>query len=437
MCGFTACIGSLEATKNSLSTIKYRGLPGHTSFYSEDNIHIGHVRLPIVDLTSSGDQPALINSKNKKPLNIGFLVGEVFNFKEFSSANTDTKAVLEVFLNEGLKGFHKFDGFWSFITIHENKLLACTDYLSQKPIYYRTDIKAIASEPKALLAYGETNFDETFFSNVRKWGYDPTGRTPWEQIKQLPAGHAWFDGNIFPYWDWGQIKTLGIKEDIIEATKNRLLGDRPVACLLSGGLDSSIVFKLCRQLGVTIQSYHIENEESHFAYSIDPNTKCLPLGGLPYTEAINYHQSPVDLGSVHPQAILAKAIAMEGFNVCLTGDGADELFGGYSRNAKYDSQGSDTFIEIPYYHAPRLDRLMMKYTVELRTPFLAPKVIKGAKELGYYQRMNKEPLKKAFADILPKEIIDREKKALKTLKVKKGGLKLINTNIDIFKKLYS
>lgn len=430
MCGFTACIGGVQEVKDSLSGMAYRGLPDRVSYHSQDNIHIGHVRLPIVDLTSAGDQPARIGD------NVGFLVGEVFNFKEFSQANTDTKAALEIFLAEGLDGFHKLDGFWSFITVHGGKLFACTDYLGQKPIYYRTDRKAIASEPAALLAYGECDWDETFFSNIKKWGYDPTGRTPWEQIKQLPAGHVWWDGQILPYWNWKRVDSIEVKEAIIEATKNRLLGDLPIACLLSGGLDSSIVFALCKQLGADIQSFHVENDEADFARMVDPDTKCLELGGLAYGEAIRYHQSPVDLGSVHPQAILAQAVAKEGFRVVLTGDGADELFGGYDRNKKYDSQGSDTFVELPYYHLPRLDRLMMRHTIELRTPFLAPRVVKAALNLPHYQRLDKAPLKKAFADILPYAIVSREKKALKTLRVKLGGLPLVEANIKAFKQFY-
>ena len=430
MCGFTAIVGNDTHIGDSLAAMAYRGLPGRTSFHSDGNIHIGHVRLPIVDLSSNGDQPARMGK------HIGFLVGEVFNFRRLSDQDTDTKAALEVFLTRGLQGFHDFDGFWSFITILEDKLLAATDYLSQKPIYYRTDMKAIASEPVALLAYGSSPFDEVFFSNIKKWGYDPTGRTPWENIKQLPAGHYWYDGDIRPYWDWKHIENADVKDSVIEAVKHRLLGDQPIACLLSGGLDSSIVFSLCRQLGAKISSYHIENDEAEFAKMVDPDTQALPLDGLAYAEAIRYHQSPVDLGSVHPQAILSQSVSKAGYHVCLTGDGADELFGGYSRNDKYDSQGSDVFVELPYYHLPRLDRLMMRHTIELRTPFLAPKVVKSALSLSHYQRRGKAPLKQAFADILPEAILRREKQALKTLRIKHGGIKLIEDNIKIFKDLY-
>ena len=79
---------------------------------------------------------------------------------------------------------------------------------------------------------------------------------------------------------------------------------------------------------------------------------------------------------------------------------------------------------------------MMRKTIELRTPFLAPTVIKAAMNIPSYDRKSKAPLKMAFADLLPEAILRREKKALKTLRVKTGGLKLVEDNIKIFKGLY-
>lgn len=430
MCGFTAIVGDPGRLNSSIGSILYRGFSDRVSKHSEKDIHIAHVRLPIVDLSSGGNQPA------RRGNQIGFLVGEIFNFRQFSDASTDTQAILDSFFLFGTEGFHSFDGFWNFITIVNNKLLVVGDYLSQKPIYYRTDIKAIASEPIALHAYGPVTNDEIFYSNIKKWNYDMTGRTPWSEIKQLPPGHLWLDGEIKPYWNWNLIPVVTVQKAVTEAMQNRLLGDQPITCLLSGGLDSSIVFLLAKKLGADIKSFHIENEESDFAKLVDPNTECLPLEGLPYSEALRYHQSPVDLGSVHPQAILAEAIHKKGYHVCLTGDGADELFGGYGRSDKYDSQMSDVFVELPYYHLPRLDRLMMRKTIELRTPFLAPTVIKAAMNIPSYDRKSKAPLKMAFADLLPEAILRREKKALKTLRVKTGGLKLVEDNIKIFKGLY-
>lgn len=427
MCGFTAIVGDSKNLYKSREMLNYRGLPKRYSEYHTKDISIAHTRLPIVDLSVAGEQPACIGK------HIGFLVGEVFNFKEFSTANTDTKACLEVFIKEGLEGFHKFDGFWSFITVHEGKLLAATDYLSQKPIYYRTDMKAIASEPAALLAYGKAYPDPLFYSNIQKWGYDMTGNTPWEQIKQLPAGHYWYDGDIKPYWNWNKIEPGFIRSVLTTAVANRLLGDQPIACLLSGGLDSSIVYLLAKELGANLTSFHVENDEVEYAKLVDPNTKALELHSVSYKDALTWHQSPVDLGSVHPQAVLAQAVASEDYYVCLTGDGADELFGGYGRAERYDSQMSDVFMELPYYHLPRLDRLMMRHTLELRTPFLSPRVIATAINTPYEDRIHKKLLKDFFCDLVPDQILNRPKKPLKTEAVELGGVEKIKQNINIFK----
>ena len=132
-------------------------------------------------------------------------------------------------------------------------------------------------------------------------------------------------------------------------------------------------------------------------------------------EAIMVHQSPVDLGSVKPQIAMAKKLRELGFYAVMTGDGADELFGGYRRAKEYDSQMSDMFCELPYYHLPKIDRTMMRYTIETRSPFLAPSVCKYAMNVPYVKRMGEKlELKETFKDIVPLEILTRDKLPLKT-----------------------
>ena len=154
-------------------------------------------------------------------------------------------------------------------------------------------------------------------------------------------------------------------------------------------------------------------------------------------EAIRRNQTPVDLGSVVPQAQLAEALKKKDIHVVLSGDGADELFNGYNRSKYYDSQHSDIFNELPYYHNPRLDRIMMGSIVELRAPFLASYIVKYAMELDYNLRREKKCLKTTFVDIIPDEIINRNKLALKSKDVKsKTDRENILENIKIFRNIF-
>ena len=153
--------------------------------------------------------------------------------------------------------------------------------------------------------------------------------------------------------------------------------------------------------------------------------------------AIQVHQSPVDLGSVKPQIAMAEKLKELEFHNVLTGDGADELFGGYRRAKEYDSQYSDVFCELPYYHLPKLDRTMMRSTIELRAPFLSPAVIVHGLATPYEMRNGeKKMLKETFKDIIPPKILKRDKLPLKTDAIRKDPMEQRKKNLEIWDKLY-
>lgn len=413
MCGFIAG-KDLDADLNQvIEHMNYRGLPGYKGYKKLGPFQFAHYSLPFVNL----DPAVCVQPIDSEPPSL--FVGEIFNYADLGY-KTDIECSIEEFWNDThtlFNRFHKFDGFWSFVTLYNGSLIAATDYLAQKPVYYRTDMEAIASEIDVLADLGAITADETFMSNTLKWGYSPDTRTPWNEIKQVPPGHYYYKGNVHSYWDWDKVPwTTSLHHDLVTATELRLGGQREVAVLLSGGLDSTIIHNIItKHLNRSVTAIHVDNGERDFAHLVNPNAVQVTLDDVSDFEALLTHQTPVDLGSVKPQIAMAKKLAQLGFHAVLTGDGADELFGGYRRAKEYDSQHSDMFCELPYYHMPKIDRTMMRHTIETRSPFLSPAVCKHALNTPYAKRMGeKVVLKETFKELVPQKILERDKLPLKT-----------------------
>ena len=439
MCGLITSLDtrvSYEDIKKAIDKMSYRGDVPSVVTPCEEGF-AAHVSLPLCSL----DPYAY-----SQPVNGFSFVGEIFNYKEIDpSAVNDVHMIRDLIIekeNESqfswIKDLHRLDGFWAISYINkENQLIAISDYLSQKPIYYRTDRNVVASEIDCLLDLAKVTEDKVYMSNIMKWGYDPTGRTPYNEIKQMPPGSIYKDGIIETYWDWSLIQAQDlVLDNLTKAVANRIDASRPISLLLSGGLDSSIIYEIAKRFIPDIKVFHVENDESQYADLITKNRTNVKLDNVTDEEAVAIHKTPVDLGSVKPQIALAKAIKKEkGYQIVLTGDGADELFGGYRRSQDYDSQMSDVFLELPYYHLPKLDRVMMHSTTEVRSPFLAPYMVKFAMSLPYSERINKKHLKEAVSRFIPEEIINRKKVPLKTKEIALGLLTNTKNNINTFRRL--
>jgi len=434
MCGLLLAPNSYSDAQisASLQSMAYRGdgEEGHLSIGRHGGWAVGHVRLAIQN-REGGAQPFAGGAGTMTAF-----VGEFFSHY----GKGEQALVAELMKNEML--FHHQDGFWAIIHTTGANARVYTDHLGIKPMYYWPSLNIVCSEIEPMFALTGTRppLDEIYLSNCIKFGYDYSGRTPYQGIYQMAPGSCLeLNGLRKPisriYWLWSQVPIpYALRSAVDTAIRNRLIGERPMALLLSGGLDSSIIYYTLKEWGAPIEAFSIENGESEF---LPEGVTTLPLPKVDIFEALSVMKAPLDLGSMVPQVQLARAVAKAGYHVCLTGDGADEVFGGYRRAKEYDSQHSDVFCELPYYHLPRLDRVMMASTIELRSPFLSPAVVASGLRLPHGFRTEKQALKHAYASLVPEEIINRPKHPLKTTAVIEGGVDYRRQLVTGFRDLYA
>lgn len=447
MCGFLAQAGVLYRDNfiQAAKLVDHRGVRSQTMSHSGGVVH--HARLPIVGTDAQYDQPVRRVASGREWL-IAF-VGEILDFRErHPKMQCDTELVTRAWLQRGPRGLVDYDGFWSVAALSDDRTLhLLTDYLGQKPIYYRQDVRVAASEPDAVAALAPVTPDEVYLSACIKWGYCPeVERTPYREVKRtLPGEHVVIlpDGEV-KRWIVDPLEPAPmdrdeLKREIEDAVRRRVLSsDVPVACLLSGGLDSSIVYTLARRYG-NPRAYYVAGEsldlEEAAAVSAvagkDKVTEAYDYRTVKSSEALEIMQEPIDLGSLVPQVVLSRAVSE---TVCLTGDGADEAFGGYGRSERYDSQYSDLLQELPCWHLPRLDRVMMRNRTEVRSPFLARRVVRGALALPWSHRKDKLLLRHMFRDDLPPGIAFRKKKPLRTSAVETNREENSRLLVEMFRR---
>jgi asparagine synthase (glutamine-hydrolysing) len=451
MCGILV---AKRPSEERVLSIAHRGIE-HSVVYKDD-LCLVHHRLPIQTLDGDNwSQPIQIGEDRWLLFN-----GEIFNYGDFESDTAYLQNLFSTFNFGGvgmLQALYEphvvsWDGFWSIVLVDTNKreVYAFTDPLGKKCLY-KNDRGEVCSEIKGLYEKDEfMNLDKSFFSGIVKFGYLPTNQTPYDNIKKLEPNrfYRWsldhpikmevsdpyynfnsFDAGLRTYddrcdWLWDKMES---------SVQARLLSKNyPTSLLLSGGLDSSIIAGLLLKLGADVDFYSISNgedeqyvkdceyywnvESKRLKYDIDLESEEGKRGLIDIYKTWN--ESPVDMGSVVPQYHLFDAIK-KGSNtrIVISGDGADELFGGYRRINEYDSQQSDIFHELTSYHLPRLDKLSMAHTLELRSPFLNHDIVRFALSLPFEERKNKKILKDTFKGLVPDSVIERSKLALKNTKI--------------------
>ena len=466
MCGILV---AKRPSEERILSIAHRGIE-HNAVYKDDLCLIHH-RLPIQTVDGdSWSQPIQIGEDRWLLFN-----GEIFNYGDFESDTAYLQNLFSSFQFGGIGMLQAlydphiiaWDGFWAVVMVDTKKreLYAFTDPLGKKCLY-RNDRGEICSEIKGLYEKNEEmEYDKAFFSGVTKFGYLPTDQTSFVNIKKLEPNRFYHwnldnPGNVqvsspyynFHFFDAGlrtyEDRCEWLFEKMEKSVESRLLSKNyPTSLLLSGGLDSSIIAGLLLKLGADVDFYSISNgedeeyvkaceyywgvESKRLSYNIDIESD---EGKRNLKEIYQkWNESPVDLGSVVPQYHLFDAIK-KGSNtrIVISGDGADELFGGYRRINEYDSQQSDIFHELTYYHLPRLDKLSMAHTLELRSPFLNHDIVRFAINLPFEERKNKKILKDTFRGLIPDSVIDRSKLALKNQKIVEDQISYRKEVIKLF-----
>ncbi len=201
-----------------------------------------------------------------------------------------------------------------------------------------------------------------------------------------------------------------------------------VSLLLSGGLDSNIILHHALKYTKDIDIVTIENGETENVRRI------CEMNGLnfrliddkfnmqDFERAVYHYEYSLDYGSLMPNYMLFKEAKN---SLVLTGDGADELFSGYTRSMYSDTWQYDVFKELPFYHNIRLDRMSMAFTKEARSPLMSLPLLRFAKRQPRSLLLNKKILRDAYKDLLPDFIINGSKKPLRYKNDKKLNLENI------------
>lgn len=516
MCGFTGWYKKNQNKKNikiikkMTNTLKYRG-PDQKGYYINKNILLGHRRLSIIDL-KNGKQPYTY-----KKYTIVYN-GELYNTEEIRNklkekytfeTTCDTEVLLKGYIEYKEKILDMIEGIYAFAIYYDDKIFLARDRVGVKPLFYTKieDNFLFASEIKALLKNKLVSpiIDKTSLQELLSLSPSRIpGSGIFKEIFELRPGHYMIYENnkikIRRYWN---IKEEKNTDDYVKATKTieklltdsiqrQMVSDVDIACLLSGGLDSSIITAVVSKNKDNLHTYSIDYEDNdkYFEktkFTVSQDNKY--INKMSKTFNTKHHYKIITqhaLAKYLKEAVKARDLPgmadidssllwfskqiKKHHKVILSGECADEIFGGYPwfyreevKNREYfpwlDSiesrnkllkkdlqeklklkefmytQYNNILKEVPKtknkkeqiyknlfylnmtYFMPTLlerkDRMTMRGSIEARVPFADTHLIEYLWNLPweykYHNNQEKAILRDAYRNILPEEIVDRKK----------------------------
>ena len=370
MCGITGGVGPSAPTKQlldaQLTSLDHRG-PDDRGTYVNAGIGLGMGRLAIVEI-AAGKQPA---SDETGRIHVVFN-GEIYNYRELRHeleqhgvhcrSSSESEVIINLYLRFGLDFVSKLNGMFA-IAIHDardNSLHLIRDRLGKKPLWIsqlKDGTLLFASEVRALmLARPDRTLRSEMISEVMQYGYVNSPNSAFNEIQQVPPASvtSWRNGktNTFVYWVLDFETKIKISyEEALETTKelieaavsSRLISERPLGSFLSGGYDSTVITAyMAKLMDQRVQTYSIgfhsaQFNEAHHAREVaqylgtNHHEEILSPDPALVVEKISHVlDQPFADSSIVPTYLLAK-FAREDLVVALSGDGGDEVFGGYDR----------------------------------------------------------------------------------------------------------
>jgi asparagine synthase (glutamine-hydrolysing) len=372
MCGINGfTFSDPERLRRMHGATRHRG-PDDEGFFEADGISLAHNRLSIIDLSPGGHQP-MTSADGRYTIVFN---GEIYNYRDLKRelegigetfrSSSDTEVLLAAFVRWGEDACRKLNGIFAFAIWDrdEKRLTVARDHIGVKPLYYHWDGSRFlfSSELKALLDQDiSRELDAESIQLYFRLLYVPGPRTMFAAIKKLQPGHVATikDGKmeIRRFWQLREGVYFTRREEAVEALRlgvrtaveRQLVSDRPLGVFLSGGIDSTAVLGVMRELttgpiktftvgyDTEIQSErynadadlaartakHFACEHHAFRLSADEAAKHL--------EDIAYHMDEPIANHIQSSTYLLARLAKPHITVALGGDGGDELFGGYPR----------------------------------------------------------------------------------------------------------
>ena len=423
--------------------VRHRG-PDWSGIYSSENAILAHERLAIVDPTS-GKQPIL----SEDGLKVIAVNGEIYNHQNLKDSfatdynfrtESDCEVILALYEKKGINFLNDLNGIFAFALYDSSndKYIIARDHMGIIPLYMGWDkdgIFYVSSELKSLEGvcdkielFPPGHYLESSSTDLKKW-YNPEW-VSYDHVKD------------------SETSIKAIHDSLSAAVKRQLMSDVPYGVLLSGGLDSSITSALAKKFA----SKRVESNDKQDAWWPQLHSFSVGLEDAPDLKAarivadhigtihheinftvqegidairdVIYHLETYDITTIRastPMYLIARAIKSLGIKMVLSGEGADELFGGYlyfhkAPNAKeFHEETVRKLDKLHQYDCLRANKSLAAWGIEGRVPFLDKEFIDVAMNINPEDKMIKNGriekwvLREAFKDYLPESVLWRQK----------------------------